>query len=99
MAESEKPRKARKMREMNPVKLVLDRGTNMEKRWQPVRDEDGNVVGKEKVPTLTPKGVVLGPMQTMVLAGFINQTQRTIQTLEGIIDQLEQEDDDDDTDA
>lgn len=95
MGESHKPRKQRKQREMNPIKLVMDRGTNVEERWQ--RQEDGT---KVKVPTAWPKGVVLGPIQTLTLATFIQTQDQTIQQLESIIEEYEQEADEaDEADA
>jgi len=79
MPKSETPRKARKPREKDPVKLVTSRGLNMEERWQPITDENGNKLGKEKVMTVAPKGVVLAPVQTMMLASYIQQLHATLE--------------------
>lgn len=63
-----------KPRETDPIKLVLERGLNQEKRWTPILDEEGQPTGaKEKRMSTKPLGIVLGPVQTMVLAKYILQ--------------------------
>jgi len=87
---SKKRKKAK--REKDPLKLIMERGLHMEERWQQSRevDEDGQVTEKrERVLQMAPKGVVLAPIQTMMLASFLQQQQQTIEML------LADDDDDD----
>lgn len=74
------PRHPRKKREMDPIKLVMERGLNAEMRWVHIVDEDGKVVGKERQMTPAPKGLVLAPIQTMVLAKYIMQMNAILET-------------------
>lgn len=90
-AATSKTLKPRKVREMNPVKLVLDRGLHT--ITKPDVDEEGN---DASVTIASPQGVVLGPFQAQALAAFINAQQQKIQTLDGIIAQMEKDAEGDD---
>ena len=83
MGESQKPRKAMKQREMNPIKLVMDRGLHTVTKYR--ENEDGDT---EEYVEAKPKGLVLAPVQTMVLAGFINEQTRRIQTLDALLTEM-----------
>jgi hypothetical protein len=80
MGRNKQPRKARKEREMDPIKLVMERGMSTAMINVPVTDEDGAVLGKEQRLMPRPKGVVLGPVQTMVLAKYIMQLNAILET-------------------
>ena len=61
-----------KKREKDPVKLVLQRGLHAVLK----KGEDG-----QEIAELQPKGVVLAPVQTMILASFIQTQKQTIDLL------------------
>jgi len=90
--------KRQRKREMDPIKLVMERGLNQEQRPTTITDEDGNEQEAVEVK-LRPRGVVLLPMQTLVLANYINALNQRIQTLEGVIDMMQGEDDEESDDS
>ena len=87
MGKNKKPRKERKPREMNPVALVMTRGLNTTTKKQ----ADGS-----HAEQADPRGVVLAPVQTMVLAAFIQEQTKTIGKLNAIIEMMQEEDQDED---
>ena len=72
--------KKRKPAEQDPIKLLMARGLNVENRRQPILDEEGKATGTYEIKqAYVPKGVILRPVQTMVLAKYIQQLNQMLE--------------------
>ena len=99
MPVSEKPRKNMKPRDKDPITLVLERGLRTQEGRVPILDEDGTQQGFEMGKVARPVGVVLGPIQTLVLANAIVGMHRKIEQLDAILAEALKDEDTDKEEA
>lgn len=89
-----------KPRDKDPVKLVMERGSNVIIKKAPVVDDNGvQQKDEDGLPMFTmtavpkPMGVVLAPVQTMLLAGYIQTRQKQIDALTELLRMYEMDED------